>query len=74
MKDFFVEFGSTFHKPEIMQGESEHALRTHLMETRPEIFPVQIIEVPELSLEPKYTDTWHEREKRDVPFTCGGAS
>lgn len=29
----------------------------------------------ELSLEPKTQDTWHQpekREKRSVPFTCGG--
>ena len=73
MKDFFIEHGTLFRTRERAQSESEHALRTHLMQTRPEIFPVQIIEVPELSLEPKYVDTWHERGKRDVPFTFGGS-
>lgn len=77
MKDFHIEHGTLFRTRETAQSESEHALRTHLMRTRPEIFPVQIVEAPELSLEPKYTDTWQQPEKRkraDVPFVCGEAA
>lgn len=72
MKDFHIEHGTLFRKHETHQAESETALRDHLMRTRPEIFPVHIVQVPALTLEPKYQDTLHEREVRDVPFEFGG--
>lgn len=75
LKDFLLEHGTLFRVHETVQGQSESAVRDELMRTRPEIFPVQIREVPELRLEPKYTDTWQQPEKRkmpDVPFMCGG--
>ena len=25
-----------------------------------------------LELEPRYQDTWHQKQERDVPFTVGG--
>lgn len=72
MNHYEIEHGQLFRVRETAQAESESALREHLMKTRPEIFPVQI--TPALTLEPKYQDTWHQREGRDVPFTFGGRS
>lgn len=68
--NYTIEYGQLFRQRETIQGESESSVREHLMRTRPEIFPVQI--TPELSLEPRYQDAWHQREGRDVPFTCAG--
>ena len=74
MNTYRIEHGCFFHEHETINAESESALRDELMRTRPEIFPVQIVKLPELTLEPKYTDTWHQKQERDVPFTCGGAA
>ena len=73
LNHYEIEHGTLFRTRERATAESESALREHLMKTRPEIFPVQI--TPALTLEPKYTDTWHQKPKRgDVPFICGGRS
>ena len=72
MNTYRIEHGCFFHEHETIKAESESALRDELMRTRPEIFPVQIVKLPELTLEPKYQDTWHQKQERDVPFTCEG--
>lgn len=45
LKDFVLEWGELFPKREYVKAESESALEAELMRTRPEIFPVNIIEV-----------------------------
>lgn len=45
LKDFVIEWGQVFPKREFVKAPSEQALEAELMETRPEIFPVNIVEV-----------------------------
>lgn len=72
MNTYRIEHGHLFRTHETVNAESESALHAELMRTRPEIFPVQIVKLPELTLEPKYQDVWHQKPGKDVPFVCGG--
>lgn len=45
LNDYRLEWGKLFRSVEYTKGTSEHAVREELMQTRPEIFPVQILRV-----------------------------
>ena len=45
---FYLEYGKLFRVNEVVQDEAktEHEMKQKLMQTRPEIFPVEVKRVP----------------------------